>query len=86
MDSPLSRNVTNKLCLASHFLFQIVMDLSRVGRMLGMAIILTASLFIGWLLVEQLPSSLDTFSYYEEDGQVVEVHPHNVITYEVMYS
>ena len=54
--------------------------------MLGMAIILTASLFIGWLLVEQLPSSPDTFSYYEEDGQVVEVHPHNVITYEVMYS
>ena len=54
--------------------------------MLGMAIILTASLIIGWLLVEQLPSSLDTFSYYEEDGQVVEVRPHNVITYEVMYS
>ena len=54
--------------------------------MLGMAIILTASLIIGWLLVEQLPSSPDTFSYYEEDGQVVEVRPHNVITYEVMYS
>ena len=54
--------------------------------MLGMAIILTASLFIGWLLVEQLPSSLDTFSYYDKDGQVVQVHPHNVITYEVMYS
>ena len=62
------------------------MDLSRVGRMLGMAIILTASLIIGWLLVEQLPSSPDTFSYYDEDGQVVEVRPHNVITYEVMYS
>ena len=61
------------------------MDLSRVGRMLAMAIILTASLIIGWLLVEQLPSSPDTFSY-EEDGQVVEVRPHNVITYEVMYS
>ena len=62
------------------------MDLSRVGRMLGMAIILTASLFISWLLVEQLPSSLDTFSYYDKDGQVVQVHPQNVITYEVMYS
>ena len=54
--------------------------------MLGMAIILTASLIIGWLLVEQFPSSPDTFSYYDEDGQVVEVHFHNVITYEVMYS
>ena len=54
--------------------------------MLGMAIILTASLIIGWLLVEQFPSSPDTFSYYDEDGQDVEVRPHNVITYEVMYS
>ena len=54
--------------------------------MFGMAIIFTASLFIGWLLVEQFPSSPDTFSYYEEDGQVVQFHPHNVITYEVMYS
>ena len=54
--------------------------------MLGMAIILTASLFIGWLLVEQFPNSPDTFSYYKEDGQVVQVHPQNVITYEVMYS
>ena len=62
------------------------MDLSRVGRMLGMAIILTASLIIGWLLVEQLPSSPDTFSHYDEDGEDVEVHFHNVITYEVMYS
>ena len=54
--------------------------------MLGMAIILTASLFISWLLVEQLPSSPDTFSHYDKDGQVVQVHPQNVITYEVMYS
>ena len=64
------------------------MDLARVGRMLGMALILVVTYLLLSFLVVRYSSPQDTNNYYKAFAQDkgVKIETHNIITHKVLYS
>ena len=66
----------------------IVMDLARVRRMLGMALIIVVTFLLLSFLVVRNSSPQDTNNYYKAfaRNKGVKIETHNIITQKVLYS